>query len=239
MLAIAVLYASMGLGGSSGYLAVMGLFEIDPGVMKPVALSLNIVVTSVGVYKFRRAGFFSWRLFWPFAVTSVPFAYLGGKVMLHSDVYRLVVGGVLVFAAYRLFASANSKGKQIVPPLLWVALISGAAIGLVAGVLGTGGGIFISPLILLMGWAEQRTASAVTALFVMVNSIAGLLGHVSSMASLPPQILYWGAVVLVGGWIGAEYGSRHLPGALVRQVLSVVVFVGGIKMIVVALTTLV
>jgi len=231
MFAVAMLYAVVGHAGASGYLAVMGLFGTDATIMKPIALTLNILVATVGTCKFHRAGHFSWKLFWPFAVTSIPFAFLGGTLTLPTNVYKVLVGLVLLYSAYRLFVTAKSaEERTIVPPPLWAALLLGAVIGLLSGLTGVGGGIFLSPLILLMGWAGMKQTSAVAVTFILVNSIAGLLGHWSSAASLPPQILYWGAAVLVGGWIGAEVGSKRLANVPIRKVLAVVLALAGLKM---------
>ncbi|MBT3337138.1 MAG: sulfite exporter TauE/SafE family protein [Anaerolineae bacterium] len=233
---IATLYASVGLGGGSGYLALMGLFNIDPSVMKPTALALNILVTSIGTYKYSRAGYFSWKLFLPFAITSVPFAFLGGRLNLNGDIYKGIVGILLLYAATRIFITARTaEEKAISPPPLWAALLCGAMIGFVAGITGVGGAIFLSPLILLMGWATPKETAGVATVFVLVNSISGIIGHWSNTFTLPPQILYWGIAVILGGWIGAEYGSRKLPNPLIRQVLAGILLLGGLKMLFTAL----
>ncbi len=236
ILLIATLYASVGLGGGSGYIAIMGLFNIDPVVMKPAALTLNILVTIVGTYKYSRAGYFSWKLFLPFAITSIPFAFLGGRLNLSGDIYKGIVGALLIYAATRLFVTARSAEKKAVsPPPFWAALLSGALIGFIAGITGVGGAIFLSPLILLMGWATIKETAGLATVFVLVNSISALVGHWSNGLALPPQILYWGAAVLLGGWIGAEYGSHKLPNPLIRQVLAGILLLGGIRMLFAAL----
>jgi len=210
----------VGHGGASSYLAVMGLFSLAPSVMKPTALALNILVAGVATFKFYRAGLFSWRLFWPFAVVSVPAAFIGGAMMLPARAYKILVGVVLLYAAVWMFRSA-----------LWAALVAGVAIGFLSGLTGVGGGIFLSPLILYMGWAETRATSGVAAPFILVNSIAGLLGHFSSVAQLPPSIPIWGAAAVIGGWIGATYGSKRAPAPVLRQLLSLVLIVAGAKLI--------
>lgn len=232
----ALLYASVGLGGGSGYLAMMGLFNTAPAVMKPTALALNILVTSIGSYKYARAGHFKWKLFLPFALTSIPFAFLGGGLDLNSQFYKSIVGVILLFAAMRLFYSAKKKHEKAAsPPPLWAALLSGALIGFAAGITGVGGAIFLSPLILLMDWATPKETAGVSTVFVLTNSIAGILGNWSSTSTLPPQILPWGIAVIIGGWIGAEYGSRKLPNPLIRQALAAILLLGGIKMLSAAL----
>jgi uncharacterized protein len=228
----AALYASVGHGGASSYLAIMGLFSLSPDVMKPTALALNILVASVATFKFYRVGLFSWRLFWPFAVASIPAAFVGGAVMLPTRWYKIVVGVVLIYAAVWMFRSAlRPISKETHSPPLWVALMAGLAIGFLSGLTGVGGGIFLSPLLLSMGWAETRATSGIAAPFILVNSIAGLLGHIASVSQLPPNVPVWGAAALIGGWIGASYGSKRAPVPVLRQLLSLVLVVAGGKLI--------
>ena len=230
--AAAALYASVGHAGASAYLAVMGLYSFAPSVMKPTALALNILVALVATLKFYRAGLFSWRLFWPFAVVSVPAAFIGGATTLPADWYKVVVGIVLLYAAVWMFLS-SLKPLRVAPhsPPLWAALVAGLAIGFLSGLTGVGGGIFLSPLILYLGWAETRATSGIAAPFILVNSIAGLLGHFSSVAQLPPNIPIWGVAVVLGGWIGASYGSRRAPPPVLRRLLALVLIVASVKLI--------
>jgi uncharacterized protein len=230
--AAAALYASVGHAGASAYLAVMGLFNFAPAAMKPTALALNILVAAIGTFRFYRASLFRWSLFWPFAVVSIPAAFVGGAMTLPGRSYKIVVGVVLLYAAVWMFRSAL---KPIVrpthPPPIWAALIWGATIGLLSGLTGVGGGIFLSPLLLYMGWAETRATSGVAAPFILVNSIAGLLGHLSSLAQIPSNIPVWAIAVAVGGWLGASYGSRKAPPRILRQLLSLVLVVAGAKLV--------
>jgi len=228
----AALYASVGHGGASSYLAVMGLFSLAPSVMKPTALALNILVAGVATFKFYRAGLFSWRLFWPFALVSIPAAFIGGATMLPARTYKILVGVVLLYAAVWMFRSSlRPLTMETHLPPLWAALVTGGAIGFLSGLTGVGGGIFLSPLILYMGWAETRATSGAAAPFILVNSIAGLLGHLSSVAQLPPSIPIWGVAAVLGGWIGATYGSKRAPAPVLRQLLSLVLIVAGVKLI--------
>jgi uncharacterized membrane protein YfcA len=228
----AALYASVGHAGASAYLAVMGLYSFAPSVMKPTALALNILVAAVATLKFYRAGLFSWRLFWPFAVASIPAAFIGGAMTLPTRSYKIVVGIVLLYAAVWMFRSSLRPLQATAhPPPLWAAVVSGLAIGFLSGLTGVGGGIFLSPLILYMTWADTRATSGVAAPFILVNSIAGLLGQLSNVSQLPPNILVWGAAAVVGGWIGATYGSKHAPPPILRQLLSLVLIVAGVKLI--------
>ena len=229
--AAAVLYSSVGHAGASGYLAAMALFGVAPAVMKPAALSLNILVAAITSWKFYRAGCFSWRIFWPFALASVPCAFIGGALSLPTTVYKPIVGVVLLYAAVWLFRNARSTTLALTKPLPVVpALALGVGIGLLSGLTGVGGGIFLSPLLLFMEWADTRQASGVSAVFILVNSIAGLGGHLSSLSSLPRSIAVWAAAAIVGGWIGAEWGSRRLAGTSLRRLLAVVLVVAGLKL---------
>lgn len=228
----AALYASVGHGGASSYLAVMALFNFAPSVMKPTALALNILVAAVATLKFYRAGLFSWRLFWPFAILSIPAAFAGGATTLPGRWYRILVGIVLLYVAVWMFRSSRRPIQSEIRPFpFWGAILAGAAIGYLSGLTGVGGGIFLSPLLLYMGWAETRATSGVAAPFILVNSVAGLLGHLSSVAQLPSNIPVWGAAAVIGGWIGASYGSRKAPLPVLRQLLSLVLIVAGGKLI--------
>jgi hypothetical protein len=229
----AVLYASVGHAGASGYLAVMALFGVVPEVMRPTALALNILVATIGTIKFYRAGFFSWAVFWPFALTSIPLSFIGGSLSLPGQLYKAIVGLVLIYAAYRLFRTrqdnlTGSATNQISLPL---ALVLGAGIGLLSGLVGVGGGIFLSPLLLFLKWADVKHTSGVSAAFILVNSIAGLSGQIASLANLPGAIPYWALAAGVGGWIGAEYGSRRLGSQTLRRLLAFVLVIAGVKMI--------
>jgi uncharacterized membrane protein YfcA len=228
----AVLYASVGHAGASGYLAAMALVGISPLVMKPSALVLNVLVAAVTTVKFCRAGCITWRLLWPFAAASVPLAFIGGIITMPGHAYQVVVGMVLLFAAYWLWfgAAASTKGRPLSVPL---ALIFGGGIGLLSGLTGVGGGIFLSPLMMLLGWGDYRQISGVSAAFILVNSIAALFGYISSLSVLQPEVGLWALAAIAGGWIGAEYGSKRLASWTIRRLLAIVLAVAGIKMILV------
>ena len=235
ILAAATLYASVGHGGGSGYLAAMALFGVAPVIMKPTALCLNVLVASIVTLQFARAGCFSGSLLWRFAITSVPAAYLGGAVTLPGAVYRPLVGAVLLFAAFRLlFARSTAPAAQIKQPTVLVGLVAGAAVGLLAGLTGTGGGIFLTPLLLFMGWADNRQAAGVSAAFILVNSLAGLAGLISRWQPLPAAIPLWAVAAVVGGLVGSYYGSRRLQNATLRRLLGLVLVVAGLKLLLAA-----
>jgi uncharacterized membrane protein YfcA len=228
----AVLYASVGHGGASAYLAVMALFGIAPQVMRPTALALNILVSLIALIKFYRASYFSWRLFLPFALTSLPLAFVGGSIVLPTAIYKPVVGAVLIYAAIRLFFSANvGQQSEVRSVNLPLAMGSGGLIGLLSGLTGVGGGIFLSPLLVLMRWGDMRHVAGVAAAFVWVNSIAGLAGHLSIVSELPSFLPLWALAAAGGGWLGAEYGSKRLGNPALRRLLAVVLVIAGLKMI--------
>ena len=231
--AAAVLYASVGHAGASGYLAIMSLFGIAPAEMRPTALALNILVATIGTYKFYRAGNFSWRVFLPFAIGSVPFAYIGGGLALPIQIYKPIVGLVLLYSAVRLFQTTriNDSVAEFIPAPVWIGVSTGIAIGLLSGLTGVGGGIFLSPLIVLMNWADARHTAGVSAAFILVNSIAGLLGNFSSVGSLPASLPLLAVSVAIGGYLGAEYGRKRFSNVTIKRLLAVVLVIGGLKMI--------
>jgi uncharacterized membrane protein YfcA len=236
MLLAAFVYASVGHGGASAYLAAMALAGVAPQEMRPIALVLNVVVSAVATFKFQRAGHFRWRLFWPFAAISIPAAYAGGAITLPGQAYKMIVGVVLVYAAWQLWRSARAgeEMREVREPPLALAMVIGGVLGLLSGLTGVGGGIFLSPLLLILGWAGTKQTSAVAAPFILVNSIAGLAGaFVARSMSLPRHVWILVCAVLVGGWLGAEYGSRRFTNPLIRRMLALVLAIAGAKMIMV------
>ncbi|MBX3026878.1 sulfite exporter TauE/SafE family protein [bacterium] len=232
VLLIAVLYSSVGQAGASGYIAVMSLVGLAPSFIKPAALALNTVVALIAAVQFHRAGHFAWRLFWPFAALSVPLAILGGAVSLPSRVFNVLVGCLLLVSALS-FVLRPSSATAARPPTRAVAIGVGALLGLIAGVTGTGGGIFFTPLLLGMRWATPRQAAAASAFFVLVNSLAALVGNVSSARALPMSVVPLAGAAMVGGSVGAWLGSRHLAHAVIERVLAVVLLIAGGKLILV------
>ena len=227
--AAAVLYSSVGHAGASGYLAVMALAGMPVASMRPTALVLNLLVATIATVRFARAGLFSWSLFWPFALGSIPLAFVGGAISLPGHWYRTLVGIVLWVAAARLALNLPMTKAELPPKP--VAIGCGAGIGLLAGLTGTGGGIFLSPLLLVMGWAETRQTGGVAAAFILVNSAAGLAGSPGSLGHLPAELPFWAAAVVIGGLIGAELGSRRIGTPTFRRLLAAVLVVAGMKLI--------
>lgn len=232
--AAGLLYSSVGHAGASGYLAAMALFGLAPDVMKPAALLLNILVASIAATQFYRAGYFSRDIFLPFAVSSIPFAFIGGTLSLPGSFYKQVLGLILLFAAYRLFRYDSPAVTDAVKsvPVPW-AVLFGAVIGLLSGAVGVGGGIFLSPLLLFMGWAGTKQTAGVSAAFILVNSIAGIAGHVSSVKFLPDVIYPWAFAAVLGGLIGSHLGSRRFVNATLYRLLAAVLVIAGAKLMLV------
>lgn len=232
LLAVAFLYSSVGHAGASGYIAVMTLFGLAPTVIKPTALVLNILVASLAAWQFWRAGHFSWSLFWPFALLSVPFAFLGGYISLPAHIFKILIGIVLLYSAVRFLTTPkNAELKEDSPPGRATAISIGAGVGLLSGLTGTGGGIFLTPIMIFFRWARTKTASAISALFILLNSIAGLLGNISSSRQLPLVALPMAAAVITGGAVGSYLGSRQFSVAFIRRLLAVVLVIAGFKLI--------
>lgn len=227
---VAVLYSSVGHGGASGYLAVMAFLAVPPEITRPTALTLNLFVASIAFVQFYRSGFFSWSMFWPFAAASIPMAYLGGRIELPAHIYKVILGIVLILTAIRLSMSLISK-REVSEPRLPVALAIGAAIGIVSGMVGVGGGIFLTPVLLLMNWSEARTAAGVSALFILVNSIAGLAGLFNNAPALPVTVLPWLAAAIIGGILGSAIGSKRFDTLALRRTLAAVLVLAGAKLI--------
>ena len=226
---VAFLYSSVGHAGASGYIAVMSLASLSPAVIRPSALLLNILVASIGAWQFHRAGHFSWRLFWPFALLSTPLAFVGGAIDVPTHLFKLLVGAVLLFSAFYFFwrPSNDDAGPGPSKP---AALAAGGILGLFAGLTGTGGGIFLTPLLLIMRWARTREAAATSALFILVNSIAGLLGNISGARTLPVLVLPMAAAAVIGGAAGSWFGSNRFPPELIKRLLAVVLVIAGLKL---------
>lgn len=229
----ATLYSSVGHGGASGYLAAMALFGVSAALMKPAALAMNIVVAGLVFVRLWRAGFFNARLFWPFALGSIPLAFLGGAIQLHERAYQYLVAVALLVAAWRLLLASHE------PPIrealrLGVALPVGGGLGFVSGLTGVGGGIFLSPLLLFLRWANMRTTAAISAAFILVNSVAGLAGLLSAGVKLPGGLPWMMLAALGGAIVGSELAVRRLAPVRLRQLLGVVLVIAAVKMVVTA-----
>lgn len=232
MAVAAALYSSVGHGGASAYLAIMALFSVAPETMRPTALALNLVVATFAGARFALKGQTNWRLLAAFAAAAVPAAYVGGSIELAPQVYRPLVGIMLLIAALRLFWQPERLAERKVrAPALYVTLPAGAALGLLAGLTGTGGGIFLSPLIILFGWEDARKTSGIAAAFIVLNSAAGLLGNISSISHLPSELPILAGAVFAGALAGSWLGVSRLPRHRLLQALAAVLVIAALKLL--------
>ncbi|MBL8891100.1 MAG: sulfite exporter TauE/SafE family protein [Planctomycetaceae bacterium] len=232
---VAFLYSSVGHAGASGYIAVMSLASMEPVVIKPTALILNILVATIAICQFASKGHFSWKLFWPFALLAVPMSFVGGFLDLPTAAFKVVVGLVLILSALRFIA--YSKDDSVAnEPSLFVAIPTGAGLGLLSGLTGTGGGIFLTPLLLTMRWATAKTAAGVSALFILANSIAGLMGNFASTHNFPTFAVPFAVVAVCAGLAGSYFGSRVLPHTTIKRLLAAVLLIAGTKLLMTAAT---
>ncbi len=227
------LYASVGHGGASAYLAVMGLASMVPAEMKPIALSLNIAVSLLALIAFVRAGHFRGNLFWPLACASIPTAFLGGWLQLPDPIFKWILAAALVFGALRLAFGKKSEDTEIHTPKIIALIGLGVSIGFISGIIGIGGGIFLTPLFILFHWSNTKTAAAISAAFIFVNSISGLAGFIVKGGEIPIQTTYILPAVLLGGMIGAHWGSRSAQNSTLQRALALVLFIAAAKFLVV------
>lgn len=241
ILLVSYLYASVGHGGASGYLAVMALFSVAPNEMRPSALVLNCIVSLLAFIQYYRSGHFLWSLFWPFSLVSVPAAFIGGMIHLDEQWYKKILALVLLLAVYRILMdhktqissdpmvspmNANSRDGKI----LLTSLFFGMGIGLLSGMIGIGGGILLSPLILMLGWADIKTTSGVSALFIFVNSLAGLAGYATKGWECPTQIWFYLPFAMLGGALGAYFGAFRWDHGVLKKMLAIVLCIACFKL---------
>ncbi len=225
---MAFLYASVGHGGASGYLAVMALFAIAPPLMKQTALLLNLGVSLMSFIAFYRQGYFKWSLFWPFALGSIPAAYLGARIPLTDSTYKQILGACLFLAVIRMVVSLKESSARSLP--VFSGILAGALIGLLSGMIGIGGGIILSPLLLLFRWASLKEAAAVSALFIFVNSVAGLAGLKTWIPLDQSQMICWLVASLMGGFLGARWGAGMASNTKVKWILALVLVIASLKL---------
>jgi len=228
---VAFLYSSVGHGGASGYLALMALFSITPDVMKPTALLLNLFVSLTSFIQFYRGKHFNWKIFLPFAITSVPMAFVGGMISVDDYVYKKILGLLLIIPIVRFLFFGNIKVEEIKKPNFLLSLIIGAAIGFLSGLIGIGGGIILSPVLLLLKWADMKKTAAISAIFIFVNSLSGLAGQLQKGINFSTDMYAYVAVAFVGGLCGAYFGSLKLNQNFLKYLLAIVLIIASYKLL--------
>ncbi len=228
---VAFLYASVGHGGASGYLALMALFGIAPDVMKPTALMLNLFVSLVAFIQFYRGGYFKWKIFLPFALASIPLAFLGGLVTVDAGVYKQILGMLLLIPVARFLFFRNLRVDELKATSVPLSLLVGGCIGFFSGLIGIGGGIILSPVLLLLKWTDQKQTAAISALFIFVNSLSGLFGQLTKGISFSSDMIWFVAIAFVGGLLGSWFGALRFNQNVLKYSLAGVLAMASIKLL--------
>jgi uncharacterized membrane protein YfcA len=231
LFAVAFLYASVGHGGASGYLALMALFGMAPSFMKPTALLLNLFVSLSAFILFYRGGHFKWKLFLPFALASIPMSFVGGIIALDADVYKKLLGLLLLIPVARMFFFPNAVETELKKENVGLSIIIGGSIGFLSGLIGIGGGIILSPILLMMRWTNQKQTAAISALFIFVNSLSGLAGQLSNGLELQSGMMSYVAVAFCGGTIGGWLGAGKFNQQILKYLLAIVLLVASLKLL--------
>lgn len=229
---VAFLYATVGHGGASGYLALMALFSFNPIHMKSTALILNLFVAGIAFFHYYRAGHFKMKLFWPFAISSIPLAFLGGTIDLETGIYKKILAFLLLFALLKILNVFGKEKTEIKKSNLILSLIFGGLIGFFSGLIGIGGGIILSPLILLLAWGNMKNAAAVSAIFIWVNSASGLTGQIISGFDWDPSTPLYVGLALLGGFLGGYLGSTRMNNSSLRYGLALVLGIASFKLLI-------
>lgn len=228
---VAFLYASVGHGGASGYLALMAIFAFSPEVMKPTALLLNLFVSLTAFIQFYRGKHFQWPIFLPLALASIPMAFLGGMINIDADIYKKVLGILLLIPVFKLLFLKNSTVYDLQKNTILLSLFIGALIGFLSGLIGIGGGIILSPVLLLLRWTDQKQTAAISALFIFVNSSSGLAGSFYKGIEISPDMFSYVGIAFVGGLLGSYLGSLKFNQNILKNTLGIVLLVVGLKLI--------
>lgn len=231
LLIVAFLYASVGHGGASGYLALMALFSMSPAFMKPTALLLNLFVSLSAFILFYRGGHFKWKLFLPFALASVPLSFLGGMIALDADVYKKILGALLLVPVFRMLFFWNADEQELKDGTTGLSLLIGAVIGFLSGLIGIGGGIILSPVLLMLKWTNQKQTAAISALFIFVNSLAGLGGQLSKGIVVESEMFIFAGIAFVGGSLGGWLGASRFNQQILKYLLAVVLLMAALKLL--------
>ncbi len=230
---VSFLYSTVGHGGASGYLALMAFFSFTPEVMRSSALILNIIVSGIAFFQYHRQQHFSWNLFWPFAITSVPAAFIGGLITVDAELYKKILAILLLFSVVRLLGISFGSKSFVIKKSILPALLIGAVIGLFSGMIGIGGGILLSPILLLLHWANMKQTAAVSALFIFVNSMAGFAGTLTQEFHISTLTLYMIFIAIAGGTLGSYFGSKKFESALLNKFLALVLIIASVKLLLV------
>ncbi len=228
---VAFLYASVGHGGASGYLALMALFSMSPAFMKPTALLLNLFVSLSAFMLFYRGGHFKWKLFLPFALASIPLSFLGGMIALDADVYKKVLGALLLIPVIRMLFFPNAGEHELKEGNIGLSVLIGAVIGFLSGLIGIGGGIILSPVLLMLKWTNQKQTAAISALFIFVNSLSGLGGQLSKGISFEFGMFMYAGIAFVGGTLGGWLGASRFNQQILKYLLAVVLLLAALKLL--------
>ena len=208
----------------------MAFFSFAPDFMRPTALLLNLAVSLIAFIQYYRQGHFDWKLFWPFALASIPAAFIGGMLVVDADVYKKVLAVLLLFSVIRLVGFKTQEAKTESHPQVLIALVIGAVIGLLSGMIGIGGGIILSPVILLLHWADMKKTAAVSALFIFVNSLAGLAGLFTKGIQLESQMIWMLLIAFAGGAVGSYFGAGHFENKKLKWILALVLLIASVKL---------
>ncbi|WP_411273313.1 sulfite exporter TauE/SafE family protein [Daejeonella sp.] len=228
---VAMLYSSVGHGGASGYLALMALYAFSPEIMKPTALILNLFVSLISFIQFYRGEHFKWKIFLPLAIASIPMAFMGGLITMEALVYKRILGTLLFIPVIRFLFFANIPDEELKKSNLILSVLIGSLIGFISGLIGIGGGIILSPILLLLKWTNQKQTAAISALFIFVNSLSGLAGQMTKGINLSPDMLTYVAVAFAGGICGAYLGALKFNQNILKNTLAVVLMLAGWKLI--------
>jgi len=231
LFAVAFLYASVGHGGASGYLALMAIFNVSAEIMKPTALLLNLFVSMVAFIQFYRGRHFIATIFWPLALASVPFAFAGGMVHIDGSVYKKILGVLLIIPVIRFLFFSNIQIDVYKKPSIWLSVVIGAVIGFLSGLIGIGGGIILSPVLLLLKWTDMKQAAAISALFIFVNSASGLAGQFTKGIAFKPDMWIYVLIAFAGGMCGAYFGSLKFNQTILKNILAIVLLLAAYKLL--------
>ena len=231
LLIVAFLYASVGHGGASGYLALMALFGMSPAFMKPTALLLNLFVSLTAFIFFFRGGHFKWKYFLPFALASIPMSFIGGMITLDANLYKKILGLLLLLPVVKLVFFPNNTSEEMRALHIPTSLLIGAFIGFLSGLIGIGGGIILSPLLLLLKWTDQKQTAAISAMFIFVNSLSGLGGQLIKGIEFQPEMLTFVGVAFVGGSFGAWFGAIKFNQQVLKYILALVLLLASLKLL--------